>query len=154
MVSIKHMIDCLGYFRTGSHSISIIRDFYGLMSLPRTMTYTGVSLLKQVQLLQGRHFQLNIIHVGLDKETDEHKRELNRLYIAVSIQAVRKIFMQVNIGIGRIQYFVIGSDVANGHEVIDNRAEAKDLTKEWSVPNEEKNCTKKPLIYYIIISID
>jgi hypothetical protein len=95
-----------------------------------------------VQLLRGKHFHINIIKVGnRNKELDGKlviDLENTKAYyddISIAIQKARQIYTQVDIGIARILYYHIDSDRANGHAIIDNEAEAKSLTAEWTVNN-------------------
>lgn len=139
MVSIKKMVDCLEYFPGVPPNMSIIRDFFFYrFGRPRQK----LSLLRQVQLLRGKHFHINIIKVGNRKKEMDGKLvidlEKTKAYyddISTAIQKARQIYAQVDIGIARILYYHIDSDRANGHEIIDNEAEAKSLTAEWTVNN-------------------
>lgn len=116
MASLKKAANCIGL--TGN--ISIVQDFFGY----RTRTPVTLSLRTQLRLLQGKHIHLNLIRtasfdVAQQKEID------------FGLQLMRNIYATVNVGIGRIQRFVIST----GYEIIDDDDEFHDLINEFSVPN-------------------
>jgi hypothetical protein len=122
MDSLRSIASCIGV--TGSFSVS--RDFFGfLRGAPR-----DVSLLTQIRRLQGRHVHMNFIRVGSDQFTNADLSELD-----AALQFTRDTYAQVNLGVGRIEHFVITTAQAGGAENIDNDDEARQLTKDWTVPN-------------------
>jgi Metallo-peptidase family M12 len=124
MVSIKNLAVCIGL----SGSISIVRHFFGY----GFRGHQGqISLLGQAKLLKGKHIHVNIIRVGIESFNDTDEREIDR-----SIQITRNLYAEVNLGVGRIERYFITNNQANGHQNIDDDAEAALLTREWTVPNE------------------
>ena len=115
------MINCLEYYMAYSSNISITRDFFGYLSPP----IGSHSLLRQVQLLRGKHIHLNIILVATPTSKFPE--------VVSAIKRARDIYAQVNFGIGRILYYNIGRDKSKGRENLNNDSEAKALTHEWSV---------------------
>ena len=128
---LRDMLDCLGHF-LHSTTFSVVEDFFGYKSPPPR----GLSLLNQIKLLKGNHIHLNIIRVGIDDPRERVEGIARRNNIAAAIQTARDIFATVQIGIARILYYDIPTDMANGHEIIDNDAEAKALTSEWTIYND------------------
>ena len=116
MASLKKAANCIGL--TGN--ISIVQDFFGY----RTGTPATLSLQAQLRLLQGKHIHLNLIRTA-DFDVSQQKE------IDFGLQFMRNIYATVNMGIGRIQRFVIPA----GHEVINDDDEFHDLINEFSVPN-------------------
>lgn len=116
MASLKTTAQCIGL----SGQISIIRDFYGY----RTKAPVSLSLLAQVRLLQGKHIHLNLIRTASFNNAQQNE-------IDFGLQVMRNIYATVNVGIGRIQRFLIPP----GHEVIDGDSEAQDLWNEFNGPN-------------------
>jgi hypothetical protein len=130
MPSIKELARCIGL----SGDIRIVRDFYGY----RTGAPQELSLLTQARLLQESHIHLNLIRVGFDSlpttPIDEQRAAEEEIDFAV--HWMRDVYAAVNIGIGRVERYVIALAEANGREIINDESEAKDLTQEWTVPND------------------
>jgi hypothetical protein len=120
--SLRSIATCIGV--TGT--VSIARDFFGFLRGPPA----DVSVLTQVQRLQGRHVHMNFIRVGSDQFTNNDLAEMDS-----ALQFTRDNYAQVNLGVGRIQHFVISTAEANGAENINNDDEAEELTNDWTVPN-------------------
>src|SRR5262249_44025948 len=116
MASLRTTAQCIGL----SGRISILRDFYGY----RTTFSVPLSLLAQMRLLQGKHIHLNLIRTASFNVAQQRE-------IDYGLQLMRNIYATVNVGIGRIQRFVIPP----GHEVLDGDSDAHDLWNEFSVPN-------------------
>jgi hypothetical protein len=133
LVSVKNVINCLEYYMADSSNISIVKDFFGYnRTPPKTL-----SLLQQIKLLQGRHFHINIIQVGVDKYSDGKSTPASNHYdISDAIQKTRDIYATVNVGIARILYFDIPTSSAGGHEIIADAAAARTLTAKWTVRND------------------
>jgi hypothetical protein len=122
MDSVRSFAACIGI--TGGFSVS--RDFFGfLRGAP-----SDVSVATQVQRLKGRHVHMNFIQVGSDQFTVTDMAEMDS-----ALQFTRDNYAQVNLGVGRIQHFVITTAQAGGAENINNDDEAEDLTNDWTVPN-------------------
>ena len=116
MASLKKAANCIGL--TGN--ISIVQDFFGY----RTGIPVPLSLRTQLRLLQGKHIHLNLIRTA-SFDVSQQKE------IDFGLQLMRNIYATVNMGIGRIQRFLIPP----GHEVIDGDSGHYDLWNEFSVPN-------------------
>lgn len=132
MTSIRQIAKCIGI----SGNISIVHDFYGfsqplsILTLLSSSTSHFLSLLTQVRLLQGRLIHLNLILTGIDP-ADTSKRTT----IDNAVHRMRTTYAQANIGVGRIMYFELSSELANGYDIISSDSEAEDLTNEWTVHN-------------------
>lgn len=122
MATLRDIASCIGVngdFRVG-------RDFFGfLRGAP-----SQVSALTQIRRLQGRHVHMNFIRVGSDQYTDAHLREIDS-----ALQFTRDNYAQINLGVGKIEHYVITTAEANGAENINNDDEAEDLTNDWTVSN-------------------
>ena len=117
------MAQCLGF----SGELSVVHDFLGYQT---QFSGRNISLLRQVQLLQNRFINLNIIRVGFDNFSAADHEAIDN-----AVQITRNIYGTVNLGIGRLDYFDISVAASNGRDVINNDAEASSLTGEWTVPN-------------------
>ena len=116
MASLRAAARCIGL----SGRVSVIGDFFGY----RTRGAGSLSLGRQMRLLRGKHIHINLIRTA--GFTVAEQKEID-----VGLQTMRDIYATVNVGIGRIQRFVIPP----GHEVIDGDSEAQDLWNEFSVSN-------------------
>lgn len=122
MASLRAIASCIGV--TGDFKVG--RDFFGFMrGVP-----TDVSVLTQVRRLQGRHVHMNFIRVGSDQFTNNDLAEIDS-----ALQATRDFYATINLGVGRIEHYVISTADANGAENINNDDEAEELTNDWTVPN-------------------
>lgn len=134
MASLRTMAECIGV----SGNFSVIRDFFGHRGgLPRFgISFPGsvvqLSLLKQIRLLKGKHIHLDVCRVGNENFTDEYERNID-----YAVFTTREIFEQVDLGIGRIRHTGISTDDADGHEIINSRYEAKELTRKWRGPSDD-----------------
>jgi hypothetical protein len=148
MVSLKHFCKCINL----SGAVSIVHDFFGYTSIPRLAAdvakgrlweeaLTGIvqhaevsdqlSVLKQVHLLQNKYFNVNLILVGAElfSVADEHDLD-------AAVQITRDIYEQINLGIGRLQWWAISEADAKGLENITSNSDAQNLTNDWTVPND------------------
>jgi hypothetical protein len=116
MASLGKAARCIGL----SGRISILRDFYGY----RTSAPKQLSLLTQVRLLQGKHIHLNLIRTATFTLSQQGE-------IDFGLQLMRNIYATVNVGIGRIERFLIPP----GYEVIGDNDDAHDLWNSYSVSN-------------------
>lgn len=126
MTSIRNIANCIELAGT----ISIRKDFFGYALPPPR----SISLLNQVQLLKGKHIDLNLIQVAFDALSFGNSILAIRA-IAAAIQIARERYAQVNFGIGRIRYYFIPQSDSRGREIIRSDAEAVALTREWTVKN-------------------
>jgi hypothetical protein len=122
MVSLRKMAECVGL----SGRFSVVHDFLGYRT---NFDDRKTSLLRQLQLLKNRYFNLNIIRTGFTV-TPGAEREIDS-----AIQTTRNIYAAVNLGIGRILHYDISRDDAIGRDIITSDAEATLLTYEWTISN-------------------
>ncbi|MEZ4670813.1 MAG: hypothetical protein R3E39_23150 [Anaerolineae bacterium] len=130
MLSLKDTAACLGM--TGT--ISVLDDFYGFIdpTLPPDPTgaTVSVSLLRELNLLQGEYFHVNIIRVGSDQFTSSELDEVD-----YSVYRIRNIYATRGIGVGRVEHYVITTAEANGLDSPTKKSQLRKLTNEWTVPN-------------------
>ncbi len=120
MASLKQICSCIGV----GGQISLLHDFFGFWShAPQ-----DVSVLTQVRRLQGRHVHMNMITVGTFTTANDQE-------VDAALQATRDLYAQVNLGVGRIEWYGISAAEANGRDHIDSNGEAESLTDEWTVDN-------------------
>ncbi|SEK45908.1 Metallo-peptidase family M12B Reprolysin-like [Aquimarina amphilecti] len=132
MASLKSLLNCIGV--DTNRNISVLRDVLGytegiVPADPSGVTATE-SLLEFMNDAKGNHFHINVIDVGLDNFSSNERYKVD-----YSIYRTRRIFRTVNLGLGRIERYVITSAEANGRDDIGSEGEATDLTQEWTVPN-------------------
>lgn len=123
MASVRQVAQCIGL----PGGVSLVHDFFGHRRMPSGRSY---SLLNQIGLLKGPHLHLNIILVGSDQFTDGQRDLVDR-----AVFDIRKIYSQVNLGVGRVEWRFVPVSLANGHEDIDSNDEADELTNSWTVHN-------------------
>ena len=137
---------CLGI--TGA--LSINRDVYGYMftdsdgslfgtlqtgdTLPGSGTATNRSLQRHLQTISGQAIDLVPIFVG-------HRNDFSGTFsrdaatkVQYAIQIARDLYAQQNLGIRRIDWRHIPEADVGGYADIADRAEAGDLTDDWSGP--------------------
>lgn len=125
MVSLKQMAECIDL--DNPDNFSLVRQFLGyIQGLPGE-----VSILSHVRLLQGNHIHINCIRVGSDQFTQDDQAEIDS-----AVYSMRNNYSQVNIGVGRVNHYVIPTADANGRENINSNSEAEALTNEWTVDND------------------
>lgn len=129
MVSVRKMAECLGF----SGRISVVYNFLGYRT---EFKGRNISLLRQIQLLQNRYFNLNIIRVGtINLLGTNNFSAADDEEIDSAIQTTRDIYAAVNLGVGRIRRYSITVANAKGRDVITNDAQAASLTNEWTINN-------------------
>jgi hypothetical protein len=99
MASVKSIMNCIGVDTSGT--VSVLGRLFGFYRVrvptdPCSADSAEVSLLDQLQSLQGRHIHLNILRVGIDNFSDA---EVDRIDYASYI--ARNVYRTVNLGIGR-----------------------------------------------------
>jgi hypothetical protein len=94
MASIRNIANCIGL----SGNISIRKDSSGYA----IRLSKSIALLNQVQLLKGRHIDLNPIHVAFDLLSFGNTIVSDRDIGAV-VQIARETFAKVKLGIGHIR---------------------------------------------------
>lgn len=131
MASVRNLANCIGV--TGD--ISILRHFFGFFRGVLPPDPTGaevkVSLRRQLGLLQGQHFHLNVIAVGVGNFTDSDNIEVD-----YSIFKIRNVYNQVNVGVGRVGHYQITVADANGLDAPTTKGQLEELTENWSVDND------------------
>jgi hypothetical protein len=136
MVSLRTILRCIGVQRT---NISVLRDFFGfsrarLPTDPDSNTTARVSLAAAIRGVQGRHIHLNVIRVGFDAISPTNRpAAVDRLDYA--IYKTRNILRQRNLGVGRVEHYVITAAEADGGDDLGSSSEAQDLWRSWSVRN-------------------
>lgn len=132
MASVKSMMNCIGI--STNTSVSVLSDLFGFSQgrvPPDPCGATGqVSMLNHIRSLKGKHFHLNIIRVGGDMFFSD-----DFIKIDSAILNARRVYRTVDLGIGRIQHFDVTWGDANGKHDIGSKAEARDLTHDWTVLN-------------------
>jgi hypothetical protein len=120
MASLSKAAQCIGV--TGPFSVA--HHFFGFWSgIPVGMT---VSVQRQVKLLQGKHFHLNVIRTAPFRD-DQLAR------IDQAVQVARDTYAPGSVGIGRVEHFSIPQ---GGYEIIMGEEVAFDLWDSWSAPND------------------
>ena len=132
MASLRSMAPCVGV----SGDFSVLKDFFGYrLGQPRTSTAgigQPVSILKQIQLLQGKHLHLDLIRVGSDQFLPGHE-----VAIDCAVYLARKTYAAVGLGIGRISHSVITTAEADGLHQIDEVSQAKKLARKFRGPHDD-----------------
>jgi hypothetical protein len=106
--------------------LSVLHDFFGFIrGAP-----SEVSVLTQVRRLQLMHVNMNFIRVGEEQYTNANREEMDW-----ALQYTRDTYAQVNLGVGRVEHYVISIAEAGGGENINSEDEAEELTNDWTVPN-------------------
>ncbi len=123
MISLKDMCQCIG--RNVSGEVSVIHDFFGFWN---GSSPSEVSVMTQIQRLQGKHVHANFITVGTFSNAD-------MLEIDQALVAMRNLYAPVNLGVGRIEWYGISAAEAAGRDNIGSDSEAEALTDEWTVHN-------------------
>jgi hypothetical protein len=137
---------CLGV--TGSMSVN--RDVYGYVYrdtdgslfgalqagdiLPRSRTPRTRSLQRHLQTINGRAFDLVAIFVGHEDDFSGTFSRDDATKVQYAIQIARDLYAQQNLGIRRIDWRRIPQADVGGYADIANRAEAGNLTDDFSGP--------------------
>ena len=122
MASLRDTAACIGI----SGDFSVVSDFFGYLAPPQEL-----SVLTQINRLQGRHVHMNLIRVGVESFEPDDETEID-----AAVQFTRDTYAQVDLGVGRVLRFFITTADANGRDNIGSPGEAEDLTNEWTVPND------------------
>lgn len=130
MASIRSLAGCVDI----GGDISILGDFFGFFRrrVPPDPTgaATAVSLKRQVQRLQGKHHNLNVIAIGVDQFTDNDDIEVD-----YSIFKLRNIWNGVSVGVGRVQHYGVDTADAGGLDTPTTRDQLEEITDRWTVAN-------------------
>lgn len=131
MASLRDSAGCIGL----SGNISILSDylgfFRGVLPPDPTGAQVRVSLLRQIQRLQGDHFHINIIGVGIDNFTDSDFTELD-----YTVFKIRNIYNQVQVGIGKVEWYGVDTSDADGLDSPTSEGDLEDITHHWTVDND------------------
>jgi len=122
MRSIRKLADCIGLKGT----FQVARDFFGYESGPPG----DISLLRQMILLREWFVDINVILVGEESFGSDEREE-----ISSAVAFMRDAYATVDFGVGRVRWYAISTDDANGREHIADDDEAEELTHEWTVDN-------------------
>ncbi len=133
METVKSIMNCIGVDTSGS--VSVLFHLFGFVRSrvpedPCTTDTAEVSLLSQLNAMQGKHVHLNIIRVGIDNFTADEVEKID-----YAIYRTRKIYRTRSIGIGRVEHYNVTSADAGGKDDLGSEDEAEDLTHDWTVPN-------------------
>jgi hypothetical protein len=140
MASLLESAACIGV----SGDFSVIRDYLGFTlgrfdstGTPRglppdpTGALVQVSLLRQIERLEGEHYDINIIRIGSDNFSDTDYLDLD-----YGIFKLRNIYNDEQVGIGKVEwYFVLSAD-ADGLDTPNTEDELDEITHHWTVPND------------------
>ena len=138
MASLRALAVCIGCPAT----FSIVGDFFGYASGPpwklapagqQANLPQSLSLLKQMQRLRQKHFDLDLIRVGTD--SNGLLAPVDEQNLDCCVQMAREIYGAVGVGIGRVdRWWMIPLSDHTGHDVIDDDCEAIDLIDEYDAP--------------------
>lgn len=131
MASIKQLAACIGL--TGD--VSVLRDFFGFFMGRLPPDPTGapvmVSLKRQVERLQGKHFHLNVIAVGSNNFGNGDREQID-----YSIYKIRNIYDQVGVGVGRVEHHGVLWADAGGLDAPTTLGELDDIWDNWTIDND------------------
>jgi hypothetical protein len=132
--TVREILDCIGVDTGGSNSV--LGDLFGFIRRRVPPDPTGavseVSLLRQMNAMQGRHVHLNVIRMGFDAVPDL-PQALERL--DYGIHRCRQVYAQVPLGVGRVLHWFVDQPDCNGRDDIGSEDEANAMWEEWSVQN-------------------
>lgn len=116
---------------------SVVRDFFGYPFYDDQQTFNQpLSLKRQMELAQGEAYNLSIFLVGHENDFSGVVTLAQVRSIQFAIQRAREIYGQIDLGIRVIYWRRIGTVEAGGYPNIANRAEAENLTDDFSGPND------------------
>jgi len=123
MASLREFAKCIGI----AEDFSLVRHFFGHLKMPAHKSY---SLCAQMKLLEAHHIHLNLTLVGNDAFSEDELDSVN-----TAVFEIRRIYSQVQLGVGRVLWFEIPVSMANGHEDVSSDDEAVELTNSWTNHN-------------------
>jgi hypothetical protein len=130
MPSLRILANCIGL----GADFSVLRDYYGFFrgQIPPDPTGASVtlSLKRDLTLLEGQHFNANMIAVPVDQFTDADDIEID-----YSILRLRNIYATVSVGVGRILHFGISASQAGELATPNDRDDLEELTERFTVNN-------------------
>lgn len=110
--------------------ISILRDFFGYL-LGYQLNGQVVSLKRQIQLMTGKAFNLNLIMVGYEGFDIDDAENMQNM-----IKFTRDIYSLKDLGVRRIEWHGLSETDVPDYITLDTKAEAKDLVKAYYVDND------------------
>ena len=109
-----------------SFPLSVRAEYMGY-----TSGFGPTSVADQVVRLKFRQIHVNVIRVGSEQFTSGDEREIDG-----AIEFTRDLYARYGaVAIGRVTRWDITTAAAGGRDVIDNDAEAKALTDQWTIQN-------------------
>jgi len=120
MVTIRQIAACVGLFNPPLS----VRALFGNATPP-------LSLLDIAAKKTQQKIDLNIIAVGWEEFLPVGGEE-----IEAAVDQLRVLYAAVDLGIGKVSFFVIPVDDADGHEHIDSEDEADAVEAEWGFPGK------------------
>lgn len=130
MPSLRLLANCIGL----GADFSVLRDYYGFFRgrIPPDPTGAAVtlSLNRDLKLLEGEHFQANMIAVPVDQFTDNDDIEID-----YSILRLRNIYASIGVGVGRILHFGVPASQAGGLANPNDEDDLEELTERFTVDN-------------------
>jgi hypothetical protein len=141
MANVKSALECLEV--DVSERVSVLGDLFGFLrrKVPNDnpATKSRVSLLQQIQSIQGPHFHFNIIRVGFDllPTSAAECSSLDECYekLDYAVYRSREIFQQIEVGLGRVLHYAISSSDAAGKDDLGSLGEGEELIEQWSTDN-------------------
>ena len=140
MASLRDSAACVGL----SGNFSVLFDYFGFncglfdnppvkRGLPSdpTNAQVQVSLLRQIQRLEGEHFDVNLILVGLDNFDSGDFDGLD-----YTVFKIRNIYNQQQVGVGKVEWYGVDTADANGLDSPTSEDDLEDVTHDWTVPND------------------
>lgn len=133
--NVKDIMACIG--RDTSGGLSVLRHLFGFTRRrvptdPDNTVRAEVSMLSAIRGVKNRHIHVDIIAVGWWNEFSDTDSDTGREKLDYAVYRTRNIYDQVNLGVGRVDYFVLDQDEAGGADDIDDRDEAEDLIDDWN----------------------
>jgi hypothetical protein len=125
--------DVFGYIFRDTDG-SLFGSLQAVDTLPGTNSATGRSLRRLLQTINGRAFDLVPIFVGHENDFSGTFSRDDATKVQYAIQIARDIYAQQNLGIRRINWQRIPQADVGSYANITNRAEAENLTDDFSGP--------------------
>jgi hypothetical protein len=126
-LSLREIAQCVD----APEEFSMMRDFFGF-STGDPINVGTISVREQIEAVRGKHIHLDFILVAPSDISHTDRRWLDH-----GINGTRVILKAVGIGIGRIRYYAIPKENADGYDVITSKWEAKELTRRYRGPNDD-----------------
>jgi hypothetical protein len=138
MTSVRSILNCIGVTAT---RVALLSSLFGfsrgqMPTDPDSSVTAQVSVLEKIRDVQGQHIHLNVIRVGFDAIAGDTARDRARERADYAVYRIHRIFRQVNLGIGRVEHYVISAAEADGRDDLGSSSDARDLWRSFSVPND------------------